>query len=142
MPTDSATAVNPASGLKAIVDNLGTIIVDPWVSKVGGFIDAPDQQVVFKNRGGTMEMAVAVDYPSVQVLVRSPSYEAGYTMARACLDVLLGIPSGADQYPELTSVVGRGGIQELGRDDKNRELFSFNLQLIVSYDSSGYRDWT
>lgn len=139
MTTNSATAKDPASGLKAILDAAG-VFSGTWVCKTSRMTDEPGDQVVLINRGGRSEMAVAVDYPKVQFIVRSASAEDAYAMATKCRDALLRIPNGGTAYPELTSVVELGLTQDLGRDDKDRMLVSFNLQLIVSYDVSGYRD--
>lgn len=138
--TSSAAAPSYTGGLKAILDDAGTI--DPsFTLAIGGFSDSPNDQVILRQVGGRGEMAVAVDYPIIQVLVRSLDYETAYAQAVAVRDELVGIPSGPASYPELTSVVLQTQVQELGRDDKARIVFSCNLQLIVSYDQSGHRDW-
>lgn len=141
-PTDSATAQSPARGIKAILDAAGTITDSNWAVKVGNFVDMPDNQIIIRNSGGTGEMAVAVDYPSVQILVRSMDYELAYAKIIACRDVLVGIANGGTDYPEVTSIIQKTVPIELGRDEKNRQVFSCNLDLIVSYDLSGNRDWT
>lgn len=148
--TDSSTAQSPARGLKSIVDVAAVINNFPnpldWVVAVGGFTEDPDCQVIFRNTGGKSgEPSIALDYPSVQMLVRSSpganGYETGYAVARAMVDALLGIPDGGTDYPELVSVTAIGHIQELGRDDKGRPQWSYNFQLIVAYETSGNRTY-
>lgn len=140
MTTDSSSALSYTEGLKALLDDVGASLPG-FTVKIGGFSDMPSDQTILRSVGGRGEMAVAVDYPVVQVLTRSLDYQGAYRQAVACRDALVGIASGPTSYPELTSVVLQTQVMELGRDEKNRIVFSFNLQLIVSYDQSGHRDW-
>lgn len=144
MATNSATATSPANGLKNVVDT-AAVAFSPWITSVGGWSAEPDTQITFMNTGGkTPEPSIALDYPSVQVLVRGSAsaggYEAGYQMCIAVRDALLGLPTAGADYPELVSIIGMGHIVDLGRDDKVRPRWSFNFQLYVAYDASGYRD--
>src|SRR6202042_992901 len=101
------------------------------------------QLVVLGTGGKDPEIAVAVDYPTVQLICRGAAASGQYAQARGVLvaakEALLGIPSAPTAWPELTLCSVRGDIQDLGYDSSNRPMFSLNLQLIVSYDQSGYR---
>lgn len=145
MPTNSNTAADPASSLKAIVDDASPFPNSEWQTRVGGYTQTPDKQVVFRNSGGKPSFpSIAIDFPAVQVQIRSGSsngdYQEGYAVAIGVRDAVLGIPSGPAEYPELVSCLSRSHIMEMGRDDANRMSWIFNLDLIVAYDQSGYRD--
>lgn len=148
IPGTSAEAVSPATGFLLLVKAAVVIAnfqdAPAWVIATGGFTQDPDRQVIFRNTGGRPgEPSIALDYPTVQLLVRSHpgagGYDEGYAVTRAMVDALLGIPNGGLVYPELVSVTAIGHINDLGRDDKGRPQFSYNFQTIVSYASSGYR---
>jgi hypothetical protein len=138
---------NPAIGLKDILAAAPYSLIDGgtgWQGQVGKLTDLPDQMVLLRNTGGpSSELAAAIDYPVVQVLVRGSKgqggYESAYNMATAIHRALVKIPSSL-VMPELTMIVPRGHIQELGVDDKDRPMFSLNLQLTISYATAGHRD--
>lgn len=137
----TVTSVSPAYGLLQIVKTAE--ILGAYVGAVSKLTDTPDAQVAFLDRGGKPPLAsIAIDYPAVQIIVRGApnDYNGAYTMAQAVRDALLGIPDGGINYPNLTSVTGIGHLLPLGYDEKNRPQISFSLQLIVSYETSGFRD--
>lgn len=150
MPIPATYTTDPASGLQALVDDASVMPDGFWATHVGGFAEsAPtagqaDKQVVFKNMGGQPPYPnIAIDFPTVQILIRGSAatggYSEGYTVALKVRDALLGIPSSPTDYPELVSCRQQGHIQELGRDDRNRPCWSLNLSLILAYESVGYR---
>ena len=138
--------VSPAVGIMTILQGVsGGSLVSGWGQQISNFITEPDKQLVIRDTGGLpSELAVAVDYPSVQVLIRGKATAGGYTeayaFAIAVRNALVGIPSRPALWTKLTSVTPRGHIQDLGKDDQARPVFSFNLQLILSFTTSGYRD--
>lgn len=120
--------------------NLG----EDWITAVGGMVENPDGQITFLNTGGIGgEPSIALDYPSVQMVVRGKpnqgGYDEAYRVTRAMLDALLGFPTPSNDYPELISVTALGHINELPRDTKGRPSFTQNFRLIVAYETSGYR---
>lgn len=135
----------PSKGCLEVIKAAGGIIVSPWIAVYGKLSPTPDRQIVFRDVGGRdAEVGLAIDYPSVQILVRGKDgtggYEEGYAKMVAVRDALLAIPSAPVAYPELTSVTQIGHIQGLGSDDKDRPMWSLNLQLILSFTTSGHRE--
>jgi hypothetical protein len=113
-----------------------------WVCAVGRLTPDPDQQLILRHTGGLAgEVALAIDHPSVQMLCRGApqDYDGAYQKLRAARDALVFIQSGGIIYPELTVCKTISDILDLGYDDKERPQLALNLQLIVSYDTSGFR---
>lgn len=134
---------SPADGIVNILDALGTITT-PWTVVVGRMNDSADSMVCVRNTGGLPpEVAVAIDYPSIQVMVRglagAGSYSAAWAMASLIKAALLNIPNGGANYPELTVCKGKGDIMDIGYDSKERFTCVVNFDLIVCYSTSGYR---
>lgn len=116
-----------------------------WGFFVGDLPADPDKAVMFKDVGGRAgEVNVAIDYPTMQVLVRGPSggdsYAQAFDKARAIQRALIRIPSGGAEFPELTSITAIGHVVHVGKSERDRHVFSLNFQLIVSYTSDGYRE--
>lgn len=137
------TTISPAIQIRNILASaVGTT---GWTYAAGGFLTTPDQQVIVRHAGGKpAEIAVAIDYPSVQLLVRGGQsqgkYEGAYDQIIACRDALLYIPSKNVLFPNLMACKTLGDVLDLGEDDKSRPMFSLNLSLILMYPgSSGYR---
>ncbi len=134
---------SPAVGILAILEAIPGFSTG-WILATDQLSDKPDKQVIVKDTGGRgAEHSVAIDYPTVQIIVRGGSGSGGYTEAYdkviACRDALVCIPSATTEYPELTSCTQRGNPVPINRDDAGRPRWSLNLNLIVSYDVSGYR---
>lgn len=99
--------------------------------------------IVVREVGGrSPEVKLAIDYPSVQVLVRGGAQD--YMATRAKIEevflALQAVPSGPVAYPELTSCVTRGGRTFVGYDEVNRPVWSLNFDLIESKAPEGNRD--
>lgn len=111
----------------------------------GGLYETPDAQVLVRHAGGRPgEVAVAIDYPAIQLIVRGGQgqgkYEDAYDQVIACRDTLVRIPSHPALFPLLDGCKTLGDVLDLGQDDKSRPMFSLNLSLIISYPSgTGYR---
>lgn len=136
---------SPAKGLQNILLAVPALVAQDWKILIGRLVDAPDKQVVIMNSGGLAgESNIAIDYPRIQIIVRGPKGSGGQEEAWSRLDmikqVLVGIPSAPALMPTLTSCVPVGEITYAGYDDSGRPLYTQNLQLIVSYDSSGHRE--
>lgn len=139
------TSKSPATGITDILKGVSGLLTG-WTPITGQVIPEPDQLVVVNHSGGMGgEVTIAIDYPSIQVLVRggrgASGYEDAWQMARAIREALIAIPTVTPPtaYPELTSCVALGEIMQLGYDDAKRPMFSVNFRLIVSYATSGYR---
>lgn len=135
----------PPKGILALLDAAGVKEAGAWHVATGRLVDKPDKMVVISSPGGrSSEPVVAQDYPTVQLLVRgakgSGGQEAAYLKAKECRAALLGIPSRPTEYENLSSVTAIGDVTDVGYDDADRPIFSVNLQLIVFYETSGYRE--
>lgn len=135
--------MSPAKGIHEILKNAPGFPGTGWTLGYGKMPADPDQYIAILDSGGQGgEVLVAIDYPRVQILVRgakNKGYDAAYDKINQARELLIAIPESA-HYPELDSCIGVGQILPLGEDDSKRPVFSQNLQLIVSYDTSGYRE--
>lgn len=121
------------------------ILADGWAVFVGDLPATPDKAIMFRDSGGSRgEVNVAIDYPSVQVLVRGPSggdsYGQAYDKARDVQRILVGIPDGGTTFPELDSITAIGHVTPVGKSERDRHVMSANFRLIVSYESDGHRE--
>lgn len=138
--------MTPADKLASIIEAAGLAGgVSPFKLTVGGFNGA-GQEVTFLDSGGRApEVKVAIDYPTVQVIVRGSKagsgYTAAYTKAEDIFKLLQGLNRNPIQYPELASCVAIGFINWLGRDENSMPRFSLNWQLIVSPAAVGNRTY-
>lgn len=90
----------------------------------------PDTCVTLYDTGGDGELAYrGYENPTVQVRVRSFDYAAGYALAVQIRDMLVTerrIVTAEYVYSGFWLV---SDVAKIGRDDKNRELFTFNLRI-------------
>jgi hypothetical protein len=138
IPTDGITAILVAANVGVIPPAAGD-----WPIYEGQFPSEVDQCIMVREFGGrSSEVRIAIDYPSVQILVRGT--ERGYVTSRAKIEdiflALQGIPSAPAEYPELTSAVAVGGRTFAGYDEKGRPQWTVNFNLIESKNPQGYRD--
>lgn len=102
---------------------------------LGVMDDQPDLAVCCISSGGrSPEVHLAVDYPTLQVLVRGPitnGYTVSKQIAQTVKDTLLGLFSQDVNGDRWDSVSMRGDITWLGPDDKKRPMWSLNFALIV-----------
>src|SRR5690349_13147824 len=129
--------MSPAEGLEAILAAAGIIGgATGWEGRLGG-LGTDGKQIAFIDSGGRPgEVKVAIDYPTVQLLVRGSKAAGGYSeahaKAKAAYEALIGIPTPNGTWSELVSCTARGYINWLGRDDQDRPQFSLNFQLIIA----------
>lgn len=101
---------------------------------VGDMTDAPDDQIViYDSPGQHGDSAWLLDYPYVQVQTRSGSnsYQLASTYAREAYDALLGIdPQNMPNGDRIDGITSLGMPNFIGKDDKQRPIFSLNLRLI------------
>lgn len=117
-----------------------------WAIKVNEMPSAPNQVIMIRDTGGIAgEVKVAINYPSVQILVRGnaggDNYAVAFDKAKELWNALVAIPSRPTAWPYLTSVTPKGEIQSLGQSDNNRPTVSFNLQLITWDEATPNRDF-
>jgi hypothetical protein len=107
-----------------------------WAWRFGKLSGTEDQVIALIDQGGPAGFPhLRVDWPGLQVLVRSSKggngYNTSYLMIRKIRDAILGLPSHPVQFPELDGVTERGHIVPLGYDDSDRHQWSCNFQLLV-----------
>lgn len=139
MATDAL--VIPAQGVYNVL--VAASITD-WALAIGRMTDGPDKQLVALDTGGKAgEVAVAIDYPTVQLLIRggvgADQYGPTFRKLKEARAALVAIPARPIQFPELAGITAIGDVVFLKYDEKERPLFSCNLQLTLWYDTSGYR---
>lgn len=137
------TIHSPANGLQAVLVTAGVVGGGSgWTAYCGQEMNDPDQTVTLLDSGGPApEVAVGINYPRVQVVVRGTPNDYDGTYARALLvrKALLRLPTPNVDYPELTVVTEQTDIQSLGRDSSGRPRLSMNFRLITTPADPGYR---
>lgn len=133
MPQSPAEIVMNLLASKA-VGVIGSAQPTDWRLATGKLTEDPPQQICcYDSPGGTPSSKWLLDYPFVQVLVRSPinGYREGRQKIQDAYDVLLGLPPtlvpGAGNVDAIT-VVGTPSF--IGNDVNERPLFSANFRLI------------
>jgi hypothetical protein len=138
-PEEGITEVLEAAGLGEAAPT-----ANPWPIFEGQFPEETSQCILVKVNGGRQpEVRIAIDYPSLQILVRSSkmNYVAARDKAQAIFDALQGIPSAPAAYPELTSVVAVNQPIFVGYEqDAERPVWSLNFNTIISKAPVGHRD--
>jgi hypothetical protein len=138
----------PSVGIAAILNAAAPAVVDGatgWPLSLGRLLTTSNRCVALIDGGGrTPEVKVAIDYPTVQVLVRGnkTEYEASREKAKEIFNILQAHPTPTVDYPELVSSVAATDIAWLGYDpDGERPMWSLNFNLIVNPAAIGHRDW-
>ena len=114
-----------------------------WAVYVGKMPPVPDAVVVFYDTGGrSPNPKWAVDYPSIQAMIRGLPNDYGptWTKAREVRDYLLGLDSvtiGSDRWVSITCP---GDVGFIGYDDTMRPSLSINFALIIEPSSVGNRE--
>lgn len=137
--------MSPAEGISAILEGDNLIGgATGWSSAVAKLSGSGAQVAVIDSGGRGGEVKVAIDYPSVQILVRGKATAGGYTegweKARAIYAHLQAIED-QTEYPELVSCVAIGYINPLAMDENNHPIFSLNWGLIIEPSQIGNRDY-
>ena len=105
-----------------------------WNISIGNFPTTPDTAVgVMLGPSLPANPKYLLDYPSVQILVRADTngYAEGLDKITLAKDILLGIASQTVKGVRWVQVNMIGDINQLGRDDKARPMFSANFQFII-----------
>jgi hypothetical protein len=120
---DHARELLMLAGLNGSLIKIGRLPATPDV--VMAIVDAPGQSPNPK---------WLLDYPAIQVLVRSgkDNYDGAYTMAKSVKDALLGLYStNLTNGDRWVSCLMRGDINYIGPDENSRPMFSLNFGLIT-----------
>lgn len=91
----------------------------------GNMPKTPDDAVSIKHYGGSPQLLTGtfVNEPYFQVLVRSAKYETGNALCETINDLIHGQKTTA-----VLLIQRQGYINDLGRDENNRNQFSMNYR--------------
>jgi hypothetical protein len=109
---------------------------------VGAFPATIDEAVLVTLSGGRPPYPhLAINFPSLQIMVRSrPSgYEAATEVMRIICNTLLGLTDTTLATDTYRSCNQLGDVIYIGRDDRERHLFSANFWFIVLPSDTGNR---
>lgn len=118
-----------------VAANLGGLTGSPqWPIKLGILPSTPDQVMAISDSPGqSPNPRWSLDYPSVQVVIRSEpfEYDVGYNQARAVKDAVIGIDSYTSGDDRIVSTTMLGDINYIGPDENNRTMFALNFRFII-----------
>jgi len=139
--------MSPEEGVTAILVAEGAGVAAPspglWPIFEATFPDQTNQCILVKVTGGRQpEVRIAIDYPSMQILIRSmpQNYIVARAKAEEIWQILQAIPSEPPAYPELTSAVAVTQPIFVGYDEEDLPVWSVNFNLIISKPPEGHRD--
>jgi hypothetical protein len=112
-----------------------------WDFKIGKLPSAPDRCIALIDQGGPAGFPhLLVDWPNIQVLVRSEKGGTGYLSSKLVMnkvrDIILGCPAHPTQFSELDGITERGQPVPLGFDDSDRHVWSYNVQCLVEPETN------
>lgn len=105
-----------------------------WPIRLGVLPATPNQVIgIVDTPGQSPNPKWALDYPGVQVVVRTGEfdYNIGYDKARAIKDAVLGIDSYTSGGDRIVSTAMLSDISYIGQDENNRCMFSLNFRFII-----------
>lgn len=103
---------------------------DDWSVYVGREPLEPENVVTCYDTGGTTGPLVDLRHPTVQVRVRSTSYDAGWQKINAAYEALVVPVNTPVTDGTILGWVASGDVAFIGRDDKDRALFTANFELM------------
>lgn len=118
---------------------LGTIGTNIWVDMLPQ--DRTACIAVISTGGESPEPGLKLDYPTVQVIIRSSARDipSNYNTALAVKNLLLGAEPLTLDGIVYKSVIMRGDINFLGLDDNSQPVRTLNFRLIKENESGGNR---
>jgi len=105
-----------------------------WQIEIGVMPDTPDKVIAISDTPGSdPNPKWLIDFPSLQVMVRGnvSGYLDTFVEAKAVKDLLLGVTSQDISGDRWVSITGNGDLGFIGRDEKQRPLFTVNFALII-----------
>ena len=130
-------AVTLEADMRGLLSTAGVGSLTPtaeWSLHLYRLPATPNRSISIARSGGiNSNPRWALDYPSMQVMVRSNpgDYDSVITKAQAVKDALLGLPSQDIGTTRWVAVNMIGDISPLGSDEKDRPLASVNFALII-----------
>lgn len=93
-------------------------------------LEPVDVVTVYDTGGGPAVLIPDIRQPSVQVRVRADSYQDGWQKANEAYQELAQPTGVSVNDAVIVTWVAQGDVQFIGRDDKDRPLFTSNWRLI------------
>lgn len=90
----------------------------------------PVNCVTVYDTGGGQGVLADLRNPSVQVRVRSSSYDAGWQKANEAYEALVNDLQSATEDATILTWVAISDVTFIGRDDKDRSLFTVNFNML------------
>ena len=140
------TTVAPSADVKDILvaASIGVFAATKgWAIYIGNQPDKPNNVITIAdtdvrstthliNKIGTDAAETRVEYPGIQIRVRSPQYVDAYSKINEVINALANIEKFTASGFEYLSIYIQGGILPLGEDEKARNIFSANF-MVTSF---------
>lgn len=123
-----SAAYNVAQYLES--EGLGTLATDLFYGTEPADATAALTVTVYDTGGAATESFEGYQDPTIQIRCRALGYQTGYAKLEAIRDALVsvyGFNYGDWHYTGFWLI---SDIAKIGRDDRNRELFTLNLRLM------------
>ena len=103
-----------------------------WPIYISKMPDKPDNCITLADTGGLAPNPLwLLDQPDISVTLRAGDYEAGFNKMKAIKDKLLGLPAQVINGDRWDGVIQIGEMAFIGRDSKDRPMFSATFRLFV-----------
>jgi hypothetical protein len=110
----------------------GTVGTDIFI---GWMPDTPTNAIVVTATQGRPPMVLGdLEMPGFQVRVRNSAYDSGWTVANNILDLLHALTDATIETRNYYRIDAQGSVTALGRDEKDRDLFSVNFIAIKAIE--------
>lgn len=115
-------------GLPADVKTFLTSVDNVYL---GSMPDTPDNAVCIYATGGYPRdlSGNMVEEPTVMLKVRNTSYATGEALCDTINDLLHGQNNKTVNTNDILLIAAQGGVNDIGRDIKNRQEFTMNFRL-------------
>ena len=127
-PSDAIRTLLEANSIGVFASQTG------WGIYVGVTPNDPNTIIsIFDTGGLTPDPALDINYPGIQIIIRSNinDYSGGWAKAQQVKDRLLGFPGQSINGDVWASITMNSDILYLGQDDLFRPMFSLNFQAII-----------
>jgi hypothetical protein len=129
-----------ADGIAAVIAREGA--EGGWPVRIGRQAGTSARSIaIMELPGSAPEVKVAINYPSLQLLVRGDKTEYAVTRdrAQALFEALHAIDTPDTDFPELTACLAIHDPGFIGYDDLERPMFSLNFRCILSKPATDNR---
>lgn len=129
--------MSAASDVVSYLASIGvfTAGVDAFVGTEPDLPTASLTTTIYDTGGAPTEHWYLYEDPTIQVRVRASSYEVGHAKAEQIRVTLTGIRTLVYDGYHYTGFWIISDIAKIGRDDRDREIFTFNLRIMREPDN-------